>query len=59
MSPLSNAGRNFTLGEFLDVWQGLDINGKNVIATVDGKQVFDFRNIILKDGEAIKLDIKS
>jgi len=54
----SNAARNFTLGEFLDVWQGLNINGKVVVATVDGKPVSDFRNILLKDGEKIELDIK-
>jgi hypothetical protein len=54
----SNAIRNFTLGEFLDVWQGLNNNGKDVIATVDGKPVSDFRNILLKDGEKIELDIK-
>jgi sulfur carrier protein ThiS len=54
----SNAAKNFTLGEFLDVWQGLDINGKTVIATVDGKPVPDFRDVLLKDGEKIELDIK-
>lgn len=54
----SNTIRNFTLGEFLDVWQGLNINGKTVVATVDGKPVSDFRNILLKDGEKIELDIK-
>jgi sulfur carrier protein ThiS len=54
----SNAAKNFTLGEFLDVWQGLNINGKTVVATVDGKPVSDFRNILLKDGEKIELDIK-
>ncbi len=54
----SNTIRNFTLGEFLDVWRGLNINGKTVVATVDGKPVSDFRNILLKDGEKIELDIK-
>jgi hypothetical protein len=54
----SNAARNFTLGEFLDVWQGLDIKDKTVLATVNGKPVSDFRNILLKDGEKIELDIK-
>lgn len=55
----SNVVRNFTLGELLDLWQGLNINGKTVQASVDGKPVSDFRNIILKDGEKINLDIKS
>jgi len=54
----SNTIRNFTLGEFLDIWQGLNINGKDVIATVDGKRVSDFRNILLKEGEKVELDIK-
>lgn len=54
----SNTIRNFTLGEFFDIWQGLNINGKDVIATVDGKPVSDFRNILLKDGEKVELDIK-
>ena len=54
----SNTIRNFTLGEILDVWQGLNINGKTVRATVDGKPVSDFRNILLKDAEKIELDIK-
>ena len=54
----SNTIRNFTLGEFLDVWQGLNINGKVAIAAVDGKPVSDFRNTLLKDGEKIELDIK-
>jgi hypothetical protein len=55
----SNTARNFTLGEFLDIWKGLAINGKPVIAKVDGKPVSDFRNILLKDKEEISLDIKS
>lgn len=55
----SNIIRNFTLGELLDLWQGLDINGKTVQASVNGTLVPDFRNIILKDGEKINLDVKS
>jgi hypothetical protein len=54
----SNTIRNFTLGELLDTWQGLNIDGKDVIAKVDGKPVTDFRNILLKDREKIELDIK-
>ncbi len=54
----SNTMRNFTLGEFLDIWQGLNINGRTVIATLDGKPVSDFRNILLKNGEQVMLDIK-
>lgn len=54
----SNAIRDFTLGEFLDIWQGLNTNGKIVTATVNNEPVSDFRNILLKDGEQITLDIK-
>jgi hypothetical protein len=55
----SNVARNFTLGEFLDIWKGIAIDGKPVSAKVDGKPVSDFRNILLKDRENISLDIKS
>ena len=55
----SNAQTDYTLGEFLEIWKGLNINGKTVTALLDGKPVSDFRNIVLKDGETIKLDISS
>lgn len=55
----SNAVRNYTLGEFLAIWKGLNTDGKNVIASVDGKPVSDFRNIPLNDKAKIILDIKS
>jgi hypothetical protein len=53
----SSAYRNYTLGQFLDIWGGLDTNGKTVKATVDGNPVSDYKNIILKDGEQISLGI--
>ena len=55
----SNAVRNYTLGEFLAIWKGLNTDGKIVIASVDGKPVSDFRNIPLNDKAKIILDIKS
>jgi len=55
----SNTVRDFTLGEFLSIWSGLDTNGKTVKAYVYDKPVSDFHNIILNDGEKIKLDIVS
>lgn len=55
----SNTVRNYTLGELLDIWKGLSIDGKTVNATVNDKPVSDFRNLILRDGESIKLDIRS
>jgi hypothetical protein len=55
----SSVKRNYTLGEFLNTWGGLDLNGKTVKATVDGKPLSDFRNHVLKDREQINLVIKS
>ena len=53
----SNTVRDYTLGELLEIWQGLGINGKQVQATVNGNSVSDFRNIILKDGDSISLNV--
>jgi hypothetical protein len=53
----STINRNYTLGEFLNIWGGLDTNGKTVRASVDGKPVSDFRDIILRDGEQINLNV--
>lgn len=53
----SNANRTYTLGQFLDIWGGLNLNGKTVKATVDGKPVSDFRNIVLRDREQINLQV--
>lgn len=55
----SNTVRDYTLGEFLDIWKGLNIDGNTVIATVNDKPVSEFRNIILSNGERIELDIRS
>ncbi len=54
----SQINRDYTLNEFFKIW-GVDFNGKSVKATVNGKQVSDYENIILKDKENIALDIKS
>lgn len=54
----STTYRNYTLGEFLNIWGGLDTNGKTVKATVDGAPVPDYKNIILRDGEQINLDVE-
>lgn len=55
----SNTVRNYFLGEFLDLWKGLNTDGKNVVASVDGKPVSDFRSIPLNDKTKIVLDITS
>ena len=49
--------RNYTLGEFLNIWGGLDTNSKTVKAIIDGKPVSDYRSIILRDREQINLDV--
>jgi len=53
----SNTKRDFRLGEFLDIWKGLDVNDKTVQATINGNPVSDFRDIILNDGDSISLNI--
>jgi hypothetical protein len=52
----SSINRNYTLGEFLNVW-GLNLDGKTIKITVDGKPLQDFRNHILEDGQEIRLEI--
>jgi hypothetical protein len=54
----SNTNRAYTLGQFLDIWSALGLNGKTVKANADGKPVSDYRNILLKDGEQISLDVR-
>ena len=49
--------RSYTLQDFLNIWKGIDLEDKKVNATVNGKSVTDYRNIILKDKEQIKLQI--
>jgi hypothetical protein len=55
----SNTDRYFNLGEFLNIWKGLNTEGKNVTATVDGIPVLEFQSIVLNDGSKIVLDITS
>jgi len=49
--------RNYTLGQFLNIWGGLDTVGKTIKASIDGKLVSDYKSIILRDGEQISLDV--
>ena len=53
----SNTMRDFSLGEFLDIWKGSEVNGKTVQASLNGNSVSDYRNIILNDGDSISLNI--
>jgi len=57
----SNTVRNYTLGQFFDVWGVqfnetcvLDMCGK-VTVTVDGVSNNEYRNHVLKDGELIRI----
>jgi glucose uptake protein GlcU len=54
----STVVRNYTLGEFLDIW-GLDLKGKSISVTVNGEQVSDYRNHIFKDEESIIMNMTS
>jgi hypothetical protein len=51
--------RDYTLGEFLKIWGGLDLVDKLVNATVNGKEVVNYENITLKDDQQIDLYIMS
>jgi hypothetical protein len=51
--------RDYTLGEFLRIWNGLDTKDKLVNATVNGNAVTNYTNIKLEDGQQIKLYIQS
>ncbi|MGI0042425.1 MAG: hypothetical protein ACRD47_01830, partial [Nitrososphaeraceae archaeon] len=54
----STANRNYTLGEFLDIW-GLNLNDKTVKMTTNGKPTLtDYKQHILRDGEQIRLEIQ-
>lgn len=51
--------RNYTLGEFLNIWGQLDLNDKKIIAFVDNDPVSNYSNIVLKDDQNITLNIFS
>jgi sulfur carrier protein ThiS len=53
----STVNRNYTLEEFLNIW-GLNLDGKIVKMTLNGKPLPDFRDHILSDGEQIKLEVQ-
>lgn len=50
--------RNYTLGEFLDIW-GLDLQGETISVSVDGEPISDYRNHVLKDEESIIMNMTS
>lgn len=52
----SNTERDFTLGEFLDIWGGLDPS-KVIKVTSDGNEVNDYTSHLLEDGEKIIIEV--
>lgn len=54
----SKVKRDYTVGEFLDIW-GLDLTGYKVSVTIDGNPVSGYRNHILNDGESIIINLTS
>ncbi|MBA2267132.1 MAG: hypothetical protein H0W19_02180 [Nitrosopumilus sp.] len=49
--------RNYTLGEFLNIWGQLDLNDKKIIAFVDNESVSNYSSVVLKDDQNIILNI--
>ncbi len=52
----SNEFRNYTLGKFLQNW-GIELDGKEVILSVNGNNIKDYKNHILADKEQMILNI--
>jgi hypothetical protein len=55
----SNQERNFTLSDFLDIWLGLNLDGKDIDVKVDGKPVADYQSILLHDNQTIMMEMRS
>lgn len=56
----SNEQREFPLGQYLDIWGILSDNkyaDKQVKVIADGTLVSDYRSLVLKDGQEIRIDI--
>jgi hypothetical protein len=52
----STTNRNYTLGEFLNIW-GIDVKGKTLKVTVDDIVISDPTSHILEDGQNLNLYI--
>jgi hypothetical protein len=52
----SNAQRDYSLGQFLDVWGGID-SSKIIKVTSDGIEVEDYVSHVFKDGERIIVEM--
>jgi hypothetical protein len=52
----SNSERDYSLGQFLDVWGGID-SSKIIKVTSNGSEVKDYASHVFKDGERIIVEI--
>jgi hypothetical protein len=52
----SNSERDYSLGQFLDVWGGID-SSKIIKVTSDGIEVEDYVSHVFKDGERIIVEM--
>jgi hypothetical protein len=52
----SNAKRDYSLGQFMDVWGGID-SSKIIKVTSDGIEVEDYVSHVFKDGERIIVEM--
>jgi hypothetical protein len=52
----SNAQRDYSLGQFMDVWGGID-SSKIIKVTSDGTEVEDYVSHVFKDGERIIVEM--
>ncbi len=55
----SVADRNYTLEEFLRIWGELELDGIMVNATVNGKPVNNYENIIFENNQQVNLELTS
>jgi hypothetical protein len=53
----STVNKNYTLGDFLDIW-GLNLNSKVVNMATNDVPFTGFSDYILKDGDKIKLEVQ-
>jgi hypothetical protein len=54
----STVNRDYTLGEFVNVWGALDTSkGKILQVTVNGQPISDWKNHVLKDKEKINFEM--
>jgi len=53
----STVNKNYTLGEFLNIW-GLNLDSKTVRMAVNDKPLTNFKDYVVRDGEQIKVEVR-